>query len=327
MMVHVRQLIVVFSLVLLFQGLESSMSKNRVKLRSSDGEVFEVDLAVAYESHTVKGMIEDAGTESPIQLQNVSGKTLSKVIEYCSYHVQRSKSSDENAGNLEHEMKLWDAEFMKVDPGTIFDLFLAGYYLNIKGLHDLGGKTICGMMKGKTAEQIRKTFNIKDAVSEEEEDVGRENHRVKLRSTDDEVFEVDEVVAYKSRRVRNMIKDSGTENPVLLLKVSSKILRKVLKYCEYHVGNSKSSDDKPATPEDEIKLWDAEFMTVDPATFSDLVEAASYLQIRSLEDLAFQTLHDVEVIGPPHVIQLDIYVCEDKHMCLNCRDFGVFSSA
>ncbi|GJZ44077.1 ribonuclease H-like domain-containing protein [Tanacetum coccineum] len=52
----------------------------------------------------------------------------------------------------------------------------AANYLNIKGLLDLMCQTVANMMKGKTLEEIRKTFNIKnDFTPEEEEEVRREN--------------------------------------------------------------------------------------------------------------------------------------------------------
>jgi S-phase kinase-associated protein 1 len=51
-----------------------------------------------------------------------------------------------------------------------------------------------------------------------------------------------------------------------------KILAKVIEYCKYHVGNQKSTDDKPATPEDEVKSWDnQDFVRVDQATLFDLI--------------------------------------------------------
>ncbi|OWM79739.1 hypothetical protein CDL15_Pgr023151 [Punica granatum] len=49
-------------------------------------------------------------------------------------------------------------------------------YLNIKGLLDLTCQTVADMIEGKTPEEIRKTFNIKnDFTPEEEEEVRREN--------------------------------------------------------------------------------------------------------------------------------------------------------
>ena len=58
-----------------------------------------------------------------------------------------------------------------------FGIFVsqAANYLNIKGLLDLTCQAVADMMKGKTAEEIRKTFNIKnDLTAEKEKEVRRE---------------------------------------------------------------------------------------------------------------------------------------------------------
>uniref|UniRef100_A0A0C9RQB3 SKP1-like protein n=1 Tax=Wollemia nobilis TaxID=56998 RepID=A0A0C9RQB3_9CONI len=150
--------------------------EGKVKLKSSDDEMFEVDQAVAFESQTIKNMIEDTGTESAVPLPNVSSKILAKVIEYCKYHVDAAKATDEKSAISEEDVKTWDQEFVKVDQATLFDLILAANYLNIKNLLDLTCQTVADMIKGKTPEEIRKTFNIKnDFTPEEEEEVRREN--------------------------------------------------------------------------------------------------------------------------------------------------------
>uniref|UniRef100_A0A7C8ZBF3 SKP1-like protein n=1 Tax=Opuntia streptacantha TaxID=393608 RepID=A0A7C8ZBF3_OPUST len=152
-------------------------SGKKVTLKSSDGETFEVEEAVALESQTIKHMIEDDCADNAIPLPNVTGKILSKVIEYCKKHVDAAaaKSSDERSSS-DDELKAWDAEFVKVDQNTLFDLILAANYLNIKSLLDLTCQTVADMIKGKTPEEIRKTFNIKnDFTPEEEEEVRREN--------------------------------------------------------------------------------------------------------------------------------------------------------
>lgn len=52
----------------------------------------------------------------------------------------------------------------------------AANYLNIKSLLDLTCQTVADMIKGRTPEEIRKTFNIRnDFTPEEEEEVRREN--------------------------------------------------------------------------------------------------------------------------------------------------------
>ncbi|KAJ8451910.1 hypothetical protein Cgig2_007393 [Carnegiea gigantea] len=148
-------------------------STKKITLRSSDGETFEVDEAVALESQTIKHMVEDDCADSVIPLPNVTSKILAKVIEYCKKHVDSPKTDDRQ---VDEELKSWDAEFVKVDQATLFDLILAANYLNIKSLLDLTCQTVADMIKGKTPEEIRKTFNIKnDFTPEEEEEVRREN--------------------------------------------------------------------------------------------------------------------------------------------------------
>ncbi|KAH8950448.1 hypothetical protein BDL97_10G085800 [Sphagnum fallax] len=152
------------------------MAEKRVKLKSSDDEMFEVEEAVAFESQAVKNMIEDTGMDHPIPLPNVSSKILAKVIEYCKYHVDNQKASDDKPATSEDEIKAWDLDFVKVDQATLFNLILAANYLNIKNLLDLTCQTVADMIKGKTPEEIRKTFNIKnDFTPEEEDEVRREN--------------------------------------------------------------------------------------------------------------------------------------------------------
>ncbi|XP_027346110.1 SKP1-like protein 1A [Abrus precatorius] len=148
-------------------------STKKITLKSSDGEAFEVEEAVALESQTIKHMIEDDCADSHIPLPNVTSKILAKVIEYCKKHVEANNSDEKPS---EEDLKAWDADFVKVDQATLFDLILAANYLNIKTLLDLTCQTVADMIKGKTPEEIRKTFNIKnDFTPEEEDEVRREN--------------------------------------------------------------------------------------------------------------------------------------------------------
>ncbi|KAJ6398297.1 hypothetical protein OIU77_019154 [Salix suchowensis] len=151
-------------------------SGRKISLRSSDRESFEVDEAVALESQTIKQMIEDDCADNGIPLPNVTSKILAKVIEYCKKHVETPKLEDRGTNSGDYELQIWDYEFVKVDQATLFDLFMAASYLNIKGLLDLTGYAIADMIKRKTPEEIRKTFNCKGKLTpEEEEEVRREN--------------------------------------------------------------------------------------------------------------------------------------------------------
>jgi S-phase kinase-associated protein 1 len=152
-------------------------------LRSSDGHEFEVSEAEAMESQTIKHMMDEGCADNGIPLPNVSSEILSKVIVFCKKHVE-ARAADAVDGEASSEPKktavddlmTFDAEFVKVDQATLFDLMMAANYLDIKALLDLTCQTVADMMKGKTPDQIRATFNIKnDYTPEEEEEVRREN--------------------------------------------------------------------------------------------------------------------------------------------------------
>jgi len=142
-----------------------------VKLKSKQEEVFEVEKEVACRSITVKNMVDDTGLDAPVPLPMVDSKILIKVIEYCKYHHKAEQES-----LPEDEKTVWDKDFVKVDDETLFNLILAANYLDIKPLLDLTCKTVADEIKGKTPEEIRIRFNIKnDFTPEEEEEVKREN--------------------------------------------------------------------------------------------------------------------------------------------------------
>ncbi|BFG20856.1 hypothetical protein CerSpe_071300 [Prunus speciosa] len=148
--------------------------KKKITLKSSDDEIFEVEEAVAVQSQTIKHMVEDNCANNAIPLPNVTSSTLAKVIEYCKKHHEEEEAA--NGENREEILKNWDAMFVKVDQSILFALILAANYLNIKSLLDLTCQVAADMIKGKTPEEIRKTFNImNDFTPEEEEEIRKEN--------------------------------------------------------------------------------------------------------------------------------------------------------
>jgi len=152
-----------------------------VKLVSSDGQVVEVARDIAQMSVTIRNMLEDIGEElaEGIPLPNVSAPILNKVVEYCTHHKANPSAAAPDDGRdskRTDDIEPWDEEFCKVEQAVLFELILAANYLDIKSLLDLTCKTVANMIKGKTPEQIRQTFNIKnDFTPEEEEQVRKEN--------------------------------------------------------------------------------------------------------------------------------------------------------
>ena len=153
-----------------------------IKLQSNDGEIFPVDVVIATQCVTIKTMLEDLGMdeedEEVVPLPNVNAAILKKVIQWATYHKDDSPltEDDKNKEKKTGDISSWDADYLKVDQGTLYELILAANYLDIRGLLDVTCQTVANMIKGKTPEEIRKTFNIKNDLTPAEEDqIRKEN--------------------------------------------------------------------------------------------------------------------------------------------------------
>lgn len=155
---------------------------SKITLISNDGAVITVDSQVAMKSVLIKNMIEDLGdavAESDVPIPNVNESVLRKVIEWCEHHKHDpapATDDDSDSRKRTTDIEEWDQKFMQVDQEMLFEIILASNYLDIKPLLDVGCKTVANMIKGKSPEEIRKTFNItNDFTPEEEEQIRREN--------------------------------------------------------------------------------------------------------------------------------------------------------
>jgi S-phase kinase-associated protein 1 len=114
-----------------------------------------------------------------IPIVNVKTAILKKVVEFCEHHVTEPMSDIEKplkSDNMTEVVQSFYANFINVDQETLFDLILAANFMDIKPLLDLTCASVASMIKGKTPEEIRTTFNIKnDFTPEEEAQVLEEN--------------------------------------------------------------------------------------------------------------------------------------------------------
>ncbi|XP_019198006.1 PREDICTED: SKP1-like protein 1A [Ipomoea nil] len=136
-------------------------SSKMILLSSSDENIFSVEEAVALKFNYL--VIDYYDGDTVIPLPSVSSKILTMVIEYCRRHV-------ENKPNMLDDLKAFDANFVKVDKRTLFDLILAAKYLKIWSLLDLTCQTLAETIDGMTLEMVYKAFNIKCYLPDEEEE-------------------------------------------------------------------------------------------------------------------------------------------------------------
>lgn len=148
-----------------------------VKIAPSDaeeGEFILVSKLIANKSVTIANMIgEIPDSDEAIPLINVTENMLRLVLDFLEYHEDNWVVFEKGDST---DIDEWDKEFFDMSQKDLFELILAANFLDIKPLLDLSCKTVANMIKGKTPEEIRKTFNIKnDFTPEEEAKIRREN--------------------------------------------------------------------------------------------------------------------------------------------------------
>ena len=141
---------------------------------SKEGDSYEVLLKVAKLSKLVDESVGDDESEETldIPLPNVKGVVLGKVIEYCQHYVEEPMTEITTplpASTLEAIVQPWYCEFVRLEHVLLFELVTAANYMNIQPLLDLTCLAVSVMIKGKSADEIRKIFNISSDFSPEEQ--------------------------------------------------------------------------------------------------------------------------------------------------------------
>lgn len=120
--------------------------------------------------------------------------------------------------------------------------------------------------------------------------VGEKNNKmITLISSDGESFEATEEAAKMSQTIKHMIEDGCADDGIPLPNVPAKILSMLIEYCNKHVADA---DKASAGEKEELKSFDASFVTVDQATLFEIILAANFLSIKGLLDLGCQTVAD-----------------------------------
>ena len=154
-------------------------AKRKIVLISSDGEKIEISVNAAKRSFLIKGILDDYPDDEEIPLNNIKSNILNKIKEYLEYYknfepkkIKKSLPSKDFKECVDE----WDNNYINVKINMIFDLILGANYMDIKPLLELASSKVASIIKSKTTEEIRKTFNIiNDFTPEEEQQIIKEN--------------------------------------------------------------------------------------------------------------------------------------------------------
>ncbi|XP_068666699.1 SKP1-like protein 16 [Aristolochia californica] len=135
-----------------------SRSSN-LKLRSSDGEDFEVKEALVLQSGTIKAMINNLPpTLKVVPLVRVTTNVLQKVMDYCDTKAATADNEED-----EGKKSAWEARFVEdMDLLTVYDLALAASHLGIPDLFNLAYDSLgekVGELKG-----LGEAYKVQDDV-------------------------------------------------------------------------------------------------------------------------------------------------------------------
>ena len=143
--------------------------------------MFEVERGVACMSALIKNMIRDCVGDERIPLPDVKAAILNNVVDYCTYHKNvppKAINKLLTSNNLmECGASACDPTFLHIEQGEFFNLIMAANYLDIERLLPLTCTKVAAGVKGKSAEEIRKQYNLVNDFTLVEEAHLRENLR------------------------------------------------------------------------------------------------------------------------------------------------------
>lgn len=120
---------------------------------------------------------------------------------------------------------------------------------------------------------------------------------MQVRCNDDVQMQIDPTAVHCIGTISDMIKvlgsdESASSQVIPLPGVSSAIMKKVLAYVEHHKNDPPLPEDYEQRIRENSSLdpWDESFLKVDQATLIEIINAANYLNIKTLLDVSCKTV-------------------------------------
>ena len=156
-------------------------SSPTIKLVTKEGKEIEITKKAAELSEFLKTAINDYPNEASYPLNEIDEKNAEKIKEYLTHfdgvppaEIEKPLTSNEMK-NLTDE---WSAGFVdKISLEDLINLTVAANYMGINSLLDLCCAKIASLCKDKSEEEIFKTFNITENLTDEEKNKIKEENK------------------------------------------------------------------------------------------------------------------------------------------------------
>ena len=154
------------------------MESGEVKLKSSDGKIFEVPIDILQKSKLFTDINQnDEDEENEIELKEVDGKNLERIIEYLKHYKDiepkeipkpfPERTDDAFLRSILNDDWTFDyIQSMTLDEAI--NLINAANYLQIDGLQNILAAKIAHEMCNCDGEEARRKFGIEGDMTEEE---------------------------------------------------------------------------------------------------------------------------------------------------------------
>lgn len=137
-----------------------SKMEEGVQVSTNDGQVFTLPMGVVQAMGTVHNYVTDGlvgshGGDATIPLPEVSGKTLSKLVELIKQHLDDPNVDVNNRIQMmRYQLTTWDNEFFTgLDVATHADLIKAANYVEAKYALNIAAHGFANRVIGKTKEE------------------------------------------------------------------------------------------------------------------------------------------------------------------------------
>jgi len=147
-----------------------------LKITSSDGVVYELTVAGARYSSTLRDNIKDSGISGILPLPNTTSENLKPLIEFMTHYSTNPPAVDKHTyGGEDREVldttltdfdKEWinyNSEWDQAHFDTLANLMIAADYLNIREVLDVIAQGMADKTKDMSQEDLIKLFNIQES--------------------------------------------------------------------------------------------------------------------------------------------------------------------
>ena len=137
-------------------------------LESNDGMKFCVRREPMLISNLIETIVESTEDtqDTEIPLPNVTGGTLTRIIEFCEYYEQEPMKQIPrplpSSGAFEDVVNGWCNQFISsfCTKEALFELIQAAHYMDIPPLLELGCAKIASMIRGKNIAEIKTIMGL-----------------------------------------------------------------------------------------------------------------------------------------------------------------------